>query len=113
MSTRQEKVSKQIQKDIAQILQTKFQGIVPGTMVTVTEAQITPDFGFVKIYISIFPSKDKNAAVDMVNKKQKEIRFELGKKVKNQLRKVPEIRFYLDDSLDQMEKIDKLLNSEQ
>ena len=109
MNTRQQKVSKQIQKDMAEILQMHVQSITPGKMLTVTDVNITPDLGVARIYISVFPSQKGNEYIEILNNSKSQYRNELGKRLRHQLRKIPEILFVLDDSLDYIEKIDNLL----
>jgi len=108
-STRQNKVSKQLQKDLGELLQTLGAGIVPGKMISVTVVRVSPDLGLAKVYLSVFPSKDAKEAVKAIDAKAATFRYELGKRVKNQLRVVPELHFYLDDSLDYVENIENLL----
>jgi len=109
MSTRQDKVSKQIQKDIADILQLYSKGLFPGKMLTVTSVRISPDLGVAKIYVSVFPSPDASKDISLLNEHKNIIRNNLGRKVRHQLRSVPEIIFYLDDSLDYLDNINSLL----
>lgn len=110
MKTRQDKVAKQIQKDIAEIIQSNSAGFFKGKMLTVTNVRITPDLGLARIYISVFPSEDSEVVIKELNKHISLYRNELGQKLRHQLRKVPEIKFYLDDSLDYIENIENLLN---
>jgi len=111
MNTRQQKVAKQIQKDLAEILRHQESGNFHGKMLTVTSVRISPDLGVVRVYISVFPSSDSQNIVDSLNEKNKAIRNELGRKIRHQLKKVPELSFFLDDSLDYIENIDSLLKS--
>jgi ribosome-binding factor A len=111
MTTRQLKISKQIQKDMAEILQPHILSIAPGRMLTVTEVTITPDLGWARILISVFPSEKGIQFVDLLNNSKNLYRNELGKKLRHQLKKIPEIQFVLDDSLDYIEKIDNLLKN--
>lgn len=110
-STRQKKVSRLIQKEIAEIFLRKGKEIAPGKMVSVTKVRISPDLSFAKIYISIFPSSDQDAVLQSIVEHSPKIRFEMGNKVRMQLRIVPEIAFFIDDSLDYIDNIDKLLKS--
>ncbi|MCT4640016.1 MAG: 30S ribosome-binding factor RbfA [Bacteroidales bacterium] len=110
-STRQQKVAKLIQKDIAEIIQRNGNAWFGGIMVTVSGVSVTPDLGLAKVYVSVFPVKDKDQIVKILTEKASTIRFELGKRVKNQLRIIPELKFYLDDSLDYVDNIDRILNS--
>lgn len=107
-STRQDKVGRELQRDLGEIIQ-KEQGLFPGVMITVTSVKITPDLGVAKVYLSFFPCKDKEATLKAVRTRTKQIRFELGKRVRNQLRIVPELTFFIDDSLDYIENIENLL----
>jgi len=110
-STRQKKVSRLIQKEIADIFLRKGSELAPGKMVSITKVRVSPDLSFAKIYISIFPSSNHSDILKAVREHSSRIRFDLGHKVKSQLRIVPDIAFYIDDSLDYIDKIDKLLKS--
>jgi ribosome-binding factor A len=78
-------------------------------MVSVSIVRVSPDLGIAKAYLSVFPSEKGNEVVNHLNENIKAIRFDLGNRVRHQLRIIPEIRFYLDDSLDYIEHIDDLL----
>ena len=80
-----------------------------GTMVSVTRTKISPDLSICTAYLSIFPSEKGEEILANVNANNKSIRYELGTRVRNQLRIVPELRFFIDDSLDYIERIDELL----
>lgn len=80
-----------------------------GIMVSVSVVRVSPDLGIAKAYLSVFPSEKGNEVVEHLNSNIKAIRFELGNRVRHQLRIIPEVRFYLDDSLDYIEHIDNLL----
>ncbi|MFW6371772.1 MAG: 30S ribosome-binding factor RbfA [Bacteroidota bacterium] len=108
-STRQNKVSRLIQKEIGDIFQRESNTFFPGYLVTVTVVRVTADLGLAKIYLSIFPSKNAGNVLKNIKTHQAHIRNELGKRIRNQLRIVPELNFYIDDSLDYVEKIDNLL----
>jgi ribosome-binding factor A len=110
-STRQKKVSRLIQKEIAEIFLKKGIEYAPGKLVSITKVRVSPDLSFAKIYISIFPSENREAILGSIQEHSHKIRFELGQKVGKQLRIVPEIAFHIDDSLDYIDKIDKLLKS--
>lgn len=79
-------------------------------MISVTVVRITSDLGLAKVYLSIFPSDKSNETIALVQKQGKSIRYELGSKVGKQLRIIPELKFYIDDSLDYAERIDDLLS---
>ncbi len=107
-TNRQHRISRLIQKDIGEILQQGGKEWFPGAMITVTKVYITSDLSLAKIYLSIF-GKDADKLLQQVKARNKEIRKHLGMRVKNQLRQVPELRFFIDDSLDYIENIEKLL----
>ncbi len=108
-TTRQNRISRLIQKDLGEILQIAGRDWFPGAMLTVTKVYVTSDLSIARVYLSIF-GKDARQILKQVEMKGKEIRKQLGLRVKNQLRQVPELRFYIDDSLDYIENIEKLLN---
>jgi ribosome-binding factor A len=110
-STRQQKVSKLVQKELAFVFQKKGSSLAGGALITVTEVKVSPDLSQAKVYLSFFPVKDKEAFLKNVQNHTPMIRHELGNQVKKQLRIVPELIFYIDDSLDRAEKIDRLLKS--
>lgn len=110
-TTRQKKVARLIQKEIADIFLRKGNEYAPGKIISVTRVRIAPDLSFAKIYVSIFPSPGNSDIIKGIEKHAGKIRFDLGIKVRKQLRIIPEIAFYVDDSLDYIDKIDKLLKS--
>ena len=108
-STRQLKVAREIQKDLAEIIRAKGMAAFGGAMVTVSEVRISPDLSVAKVYVSIFPSEKQEAVMQLIGENAKALRGELGRKVGKQLRIVPELVFYLDTTLDYAEHIDQLL----
>lgn len=110
-SVRQEKVAKLIQRDLAVIFQEHTNDLFGGAFITVTTVRMTPDMGLAKVYISIFAlaGADKNKVLELVRSKTSAIRGILGRKIGKQVRIVPDLQFFIDDSLDYAETIDKLL----
>lgn len=108
-STRQQKVGRLIQREIGDMLLKEAAGFVTGAMVTVTQVRVSPDLGYAKVYFSVFPFARNPEIMDRLNAANKQIRLELGRRVKSQLRIVPELAFFLDDSMEYVEKIDNLL----
>lgn len=106
--TRLNRISRLIQKELSDIflLQTKA---MPGVMVSVSVVRISPDLSIAKAYISVFPSERADEIIANINANTKSIRYELGTRVRHQLRIIPELKFFVDDSLDYIEHIDKLL----
>lgn len=109
-STRQQKVARQIQKDLGEIIQAQGMSTYKGAMISVTEVRVSPDLALAKVYLSIFPSDKAKEAMEVINENNKTIRNELGKRVRHQLRIVPELTFFIDESLDRLQHIDDLLN---
>ncbi|MDD2191302.1 MAG: 30S ribosome-binding factor RbfA [Bacteroidales bacterium] len=110
-NTRLEKVSRLIQKDMGLILQKEAQNLFEGAMITVTSVRVSADLSVARIYVSIFPIRSKTVEdiVKLLEEKKAFIRMKLAEKVRHQLRIVPNISFFLDDSLDYIENIDNLL----
>ena len=105
-STRQQKIGKQLQKDLAEIIRSKGMAVFGGAMVTVSEVRVSPDLSFAKVFVSIFPSAKGDQAMEILQNSVKQIRGELGRLVGKQFRIVPEIAFYRDNTLDYVEHID-------
>ena len=97
-----------LQKELSDIflLQTKS---MPGILISVSAVRISPDMSVARAYLSIFPSEKSEEIVKNINGNMKSIRFELGTRVRHQLRIIPELKFFVDDSLDYLERIDELL----
>lgn len=110
-STRQQKVGRQIQKDISDIFLKEARHLVQGVMVTVSKVRVSPDLTFAKVYLSIFPFDKVEATLATLKENIPMIRYELGKRVRNQLRTVPEVAFALDDSLEYVDRIEKLIKA--
>lgn len=109
MSTRQLKVARELQKDMAEIIRSKGMAAFGGAMVTISEVRVSPDLAIAKIYASIFPSEKGEAVMQILNDNIKIYRGELGHIVAKQLRIVPELVFFHDTSLDYAAHIDELL----
>lgn len=108
-STRQLKVARELQRDLAEIIRSKGMAVYGGAMVTVSEVRVSPDLSVAKVYVSIFPSSKAESVMKVLEDDKKSLRGELGRKVASQLRIVPELDFYLDTTLDYAEHIDQLL----
>ena len=108
-STRQQKVGRELQRDLAEIIRSKGMAAFGGAMVTVSEVRVSPDLSIAKVYVSIFPSDKQEAVMKLLEENNKAIRGELGRKVAKQLRIVPELDFYLDTTLDYVDHIEELL----
>lgn len=110
-STRQSKIARLIQKELSDIfrLQTKA---THGMLVSVSAVKISPDLSVARGYVSIFPSGKAEEVLKNINDNARSIRYELGTRVRHQLRIIPELKFFLDDSLDYLEHIDELLRED-
>jgi ribosome-binding factor A len=108
-STRQLKVSRLIQKELSFVFQKDGQWIYGAYLVSITDVRVSPDLSVSRIQLSVFPVDGRENVVNLINDNTAKLRHELAVRVKNQMRKVPDLYFYLDDSFDRMERIDQLL----
>jgi ribosome-binding factor A len=108
-TTRQQKYNRLFQKEIGELFQREGYNFFGKAFVTVTSVRVSPDLGIAKIYISIFGVPDANAVMAQIEKHNKEIRKLFGAQIRHQARIVPELKFFLDDSLNYVDKIEKLL----
>ncbi|MDE7089744.1 MAG: 30S ribosome-binding factor RbfA [Prevotella sp.] len=106
--TRQNKISRLLQKELSVIFQEQTRSM-HGVMVSVTRTRISPDLSICTAYLSIFPSERGSEILNSIEKNNQQIRFALGQRVRYQLRIIPELRFFIDDSLDYIDRIDELL----
>lgn len=106
--TRQNRIARLLQKELSLIFQAQTR-MMRGVMVSVTRCRISPDLSICTAYLSVFPSEKGEEIINNVNANVKTIRYDLGTKVRNQLRIIPELRFFIDDSLDYIDHIDELL----
>lgn len=107
-STRQAKISRLLQKELSEIFRQQT-AKTRGSIVSVSAVRISPDLSIAKVYLSIFPSAKAQEMLDSIKAQAKTVRYELAQKVRFQLRKTPELSFFLDDTLDYLENIDHLL----
>ena len=106
--TRQNKIARLLQKELSVIFQEQTRSL-HGVMVSVTRVKVSPDLSICTAYLSIFPSEKAEELIQNITKNEKQVRYELGTRVRYQLRIIPELRFFIDDSLDYIERIDELL----
>lgn len=106
--TRQNRIARLLQKELSLIFQSQTR-LMRGVMVSVTRVRISPDLSVCTAYLSVFPSEKGAEIVKNITANEKTVRYELGTRVRNQLRIIPELRFFVDDSLDYIEHIDELL----
>jgi len=110
-NTRLQRIERQIQKDLGEIFLTETRQL-QGILISVTKVRVSPDLSVSKAYLSIFPSIKGEEILENINRQKKAIRYELGLRVGKHLRRIPEVSFFLDDSIDYIEKIDHLLNQD-
>lgn len=110
-STRQAKIARLIQKELSEILRQQT-AKTNGILVSISAVRVSPDLSIARAYLSIFPSDKAKDILENINRSARTIRYELGQKVRFQLRKIPELAFHLDDSLDYIENIDHLLHED-
>jgi ribosome-binding factor A len=108
-SKRQNKISRLIQKELAEIFLLESRHLFEGAMITVTKVNVTGDLSVARIYVSLFAVRDKNDLLAKIRLLTKELRKQLGLRIRNQMRFMPELEFFMDDSLDYIENIEKLL----
>ncbi len=108
-SIRQQKISRLIQKELGEIFQREMGHLRGHAMITVTKVNVTSDLSIARAYLSLFATPDKEALFSQIRENKREIRHLLAGRVRKQLRVVPELEFYIDDSLDYIEHIEKLL----
>ncbi|NOY95940.1 MAG: ribosome-binding factor A [Chlorobi bacterium] len=108
-STRQNKVSRLIQKELADYFQKESRNLFHGKLISVTTVRVTKDLSIARAYLSIFPTNGAEEILDEIRLLTKQIRGSLGRKIGKQVRIIPSLEFYIDDSLDYIDNIDKLL----
>jgi len=109
-SKRQQKFAGVIQQDLAEIFQREAINFLPNTLVTITKVRVTPDLAIARVFLSFFNSVDAAASLSTVKAHASEIRYKLGVKIKNQVRVVPQLEFFVDDTNDYVEKMDQLFD---
>lgn len=109
-TTRQAKIARLLQKELSEIFRLQT-AKMRGTLVSVSAVRVSPDLSIARVYLSVFPSAKAQEMLESINNSAKTIRYELAQRVRYQLRKTPELAFYIDDSLDYIENIDNLLGT--
>ena len=107
-TTRQNKIARLIQKELSEMFQRQTRAM-HGVLVSVSICRISPDLSVCRVYLSVFPSERAEEIVGNINENVRQVRYELGTRVGRQLLIIPELKFFVDDSLDYAEHIDELL----
>jgi ribosome-binding factor A len=110
-STRQQKFSKLIQKELSDIFQRDKRGILDNAFITIADVRVSPDLGLARIYLSMMLAKDKQQILDKINLRKKEIRKALGDRIGKQVRVIPELVFYIDEVEENAQRIDSLIEN--
>lgn len=110
-TTRQQKISRLVQKELSEIFRRET-AKTRGTLVSVSIVRVSPDLSVANVRLSIFPSEKAEAIMESINANEKSIRYELAQQVRYQLRRCPELKFHIDDSLDYIDHIDELLSKD-
>lgn len=109
-TTRQQKIDRLIQKELGEMFQRQTQAM-RGVLVSVSNVRVSPDLSVCNVYVSVFPSEKADEIVKNLNDNVRSIRYDLGQSVRHQLRIIPELKFFKDDTLDYIEHIDELLSN--
>lgn len=108
-SQRQHKYSRLILKDIAELFQRNYSNSFGGAFITITDVEVSPDLSIARVYVSVLAAPDKQAVVDKIQDMKGAIRGELGRKIGKQVRIVPDLVFFLDETEDRAERIEKII----
>jgi ribosome-binding factor A len=106
--TRLKKVERLLQKELSIYFQ-QHSSYYLGKLISVTAVRVSPDLSVARVYLSVFPTQDTDKVLDLIVTETGKIKYEIGKKLRNQLRKIPDFKFFIDDSLDQADRINELL----
>ena len=109
-SKRQQKINKLIQKELSEVFHKECSNLVQGKLITVTIVRVSSDLGLVRIYLSIMPDKSGEAVIAHITEEVSSVRHAMGNRLRNQLRKIPEFRFYLDDTAQYASKMNQVFN---
>lgn len=109
-SKRQQKFAGVIQKDLAEIFQREGMNFLPNIMVTITRVRVTPDLAIARVYLSFFNSPNTTLSLNTIKSHANEIRYKLGSRIKDQARIVPHLEFFVDDTSDYVERMDKIFD---
>src|SRR5690606_22911575 len=104
----QQRFASVIQEDISDIFLKNGNAWIPGAMITVTRVRVTPDLAIARIYISFLAIKDRDEALEIIRRHTSDIRYKLGTRIRNQVKVIPELEFYVDDSSDYVAHMDEL-----
>ena len=109
-SKRQQKFAGVIQEDLAAILQRESSNYLPNTMVTITKVRVTPDLAIARVFLSFFSNNNNQLALQTIKQHASEIRYKLGSRIKDQVRVIPQLEFFIDDTSEYVDRMDKIFD---
>jgi ribosome-binding factor A len=109
-SKRQQKFAGVIQQDLATIFQREGNNYLPNTMVTITKVRVTPDLAIARVFLSFFNTTNNTLALQTIKQHASEIRYKLGARIKDQVRIIPQLEFFVDDTSEYVERMDKIFD---
>src|SRR5665213_100830 len=109
-SKRQQKFAGVIQQDLAAIFQREGMGYLPNTMITITKVRVTPDLAIARVFLSFFNNTNPQSALQIIKSHASEIRYKLGARIKDQVRIIPQLEFFVDDTSEYVERMDKIFD---
>ena len=109
-SNRQQKFAGVIQEDLAAILQREGANYLPNTMVTITKVRVTPDLAIARVFLSFFSNNNNQLALQTIKQHSSEIRYKLGSRIKDQVRVIPQLEFFIDDTSEYVDRMDKIFD---
>ena len=109
-SKRQQKFAGVIQEDLAAILQREGNNYLPNTMVTITKVRVTPDLAIARVFLSFFSNNNNQLALQTIKQHASEIRYKLGPRIKDQVRVIPQLEFFIDDTSEYVDRMDKIFD---
>ncbi|MFB9840768.1 30S ribosome-binding factor RbfA [Mucilaginibacter ginsenosidivorans] len=109
-SKRQQKFAGVIQEDLAAIFQREGMNLLPNTMITITKVRVTPDLAIARVFLSFFNNTNNQLALNTIKAHASEIRYKLGARIKDQVRIIPQLEFFVDDTSDYVERMDKIFD---
>ena len=108
-SKRQLKFSKLVREELSDIYQRRFHGAFQGSLVTISDVEMSPDLGFAKVFISIFPVSQKDSVMKKLNDQKSQIRGDLGRRIGKNARVIPELAFFTDATAEEADRIDRII----
>jgi ribosome-binding factor A len=109
-SKRQQKFAGVIQQDLAAIFQREGMSLLPNTMITITKVRVTPDLALARVFLSFFNTANTQLALNTIKAHASEIRYKLGARIKDQVRIIPQLEFFVDDTSEYVERMDKIFD---